>query len=107
MNDIKDLPVTIIANFTIEDAAIYRNYEKAFFPILKRHGGSFQTLDDETHTFEGADPIEGRFVMFHFPNEQAALDWYADPEYQEISKHRRAGTSGKFLTMVHSMPPRK
>ena len=107
MTDVKDLPVSMIANFTIHDAAIYRNYEKGFFPILKRHGGTFHTLDDASHTFEGAEPIEGRLVMFQFPNEQAARDWYNDPEYQAISEHRRAGTKMRFLTMVHSMPPRK
>jgi len=102
-----DLPVTIVANFTVHDAATYRNYEKGFFPILKRHGGEFITLDDNTHTFEGAAPREGRFVMFRFPNEQAARDWYADPDYQAISEYRRAGTDLQFITMVHSMPPRK
>ena len=30
-----DIPVFVLANFTIEDAGTYRNYEKGFFPILK------------------------------------------------------------------------
>lgn len=106
MTNVKELPVTMIANFTIHDADTYRNYEKGFFPILKRHGGTFHTLDDASHTFEGAEPIVGRLVMFQFPNEQAAKDWFADPDYQAISEHRRTGTTMNFLTMVHSMPPR-
>lgn len=106
MSDAKDHPVFMIANFTVHDAETYRKYEKGFFPILKRHGGIFHTFDDNTHTFEGAEPLEGRLVMFQFPSEQAATDWFNDPEYQAISEHRRAGTKMKFLSMVHSLPPR-
>ena len=36
-------PVHVVANFTVQDAAKYREYEKGFFPILKRHGGEFIT----------------------------------------------------------------
>ena len=102
-----DLPVYIVANFHIFDKDNYRLYEKGFFPILKRHGGEFITLDDNTHTFEGSETREGRMVMFKMPNEQAARDWYNDPDYQAISVHRRKGVELKFLTMVHAMPPRK
>ena len=101
-----DLPVHVVANFTIHDADTYRLYEKGFFPILKKHGGEFVTLDDESVTFEGSEPREGRVVILKFPNEEAAKSWYNDSEYQAISEHRRKGTELKFLTMVHSMPPR-
>ena len=101
-----DTPAYIIANFTVHNAATYRNYEKGFFPLLKQHGGSFITLDDNTITLEGPDPREGRLVMFQFPSEQAALDWYNDPAYQALSEHRREGTNLKFLTLVHGMAPR-
>ena len=53
-----------------------------------------------------AAPPPGRLVLFSFPSEKAAKEWYADPEYQKISEHRRAGTTTNFLTIVHSLPPR-
>ena len=49
---------------------------------------------------------EGRMIMFSFPSAQVARDWFADPEYQALSEHRRAGTEMQFLTMVHGLPPR-
>ena len=101
-----DQPVHIVANFAVHDAEKYRVYEKGFFPILKKHGGEFLTFDDNHQTFEGSEPREGRMVIFKFPNEAAATAWYNDPEYQAISEHRRKGTELKFLTMVHSLPPR-
>jgi len=45
-------------------------------------------------------------IIFKFPSEQAAKDWYADADYQVLSEHRRAGTHLEFLTLVHGLPPR-
>jgi uncharacterized protein (DUF1330 family) len=54
-----EAPVHVMANFTVHDAEKYRVYEEGFFPILKRHGGTFITLDDNSTTFEGSTPPEG------------------------------------------------
>jgi uncharacterized protein (DUF1330 family) len=101
-----DTPVYIVANLYIEDADEYRKYEKGFFPVFTKHGGEFVTFDDNTHTFEGQAPRQGRMIIGKFPNEAAARAWYDDPEYQAISEHRRAGTQLQFLTMVHGLPSR-
>ena len=101
-----DLPVYMLANLVVEDADRYRQYEKGFFPILKKHGGSFVTYDDAPVTLEGSAPPEGRLIIFRFPSESAAQGWFDDPDYQALSEHRRAGTRLNFLTMVHELPPR-
>ncbi|HIL81747.1 MAG TPA: DUF1330 domain-containing protein [Myxococcales bacterium] len=101
-----DVPVYLVVNLHVEDAERYLQYEKGFFSILKKHQGKFMTYDDNTITFEGELPRSGRMVIFTFPSEQAAKDWYNDPEYQALSEHRRAGTKLEFLTMVHGLPPR-
>jgi uncharacterized protein (DUF1330 family) len=101
-----DAPAYVVANFTINDREEYLKYEQGFFPILKKHGGSFFTFDDNTKHLEGSDPRTGRMVIFQFPSEAAADAWYNDPEYQALSEHRRAGTSLVSLTMVHGLAPR-
>ena len=101
-----DTPVYMVANFEINDAERYRVYEKGFFGILKKHNGQFYTYDDEPETLGGSSPRTGRVVIFGFPSEEAAKAWWADPEYQALSEHRRAGTEMKFLTLVHGIPPR-
>jgi len=101
-----DTPVYMIANLVIEDAATYKAYEKGFFPLLKKHGGQFLTFDDHSETLEGTSPRPGRMVLFSFPSEAAARAWYADPDYQALSEHRRAGTRLEFLTLVHGLLPR-
>jgi len=96
----------MVVNLAVTDADEYRKYEKGFFPILKKYGGEFVTFDDNPLTLEGDTPREGRMIIFRFPSEQAARDWYADADYQALSAHRRAGTRLDFLTLVHGIPPR-
>lgn len=72
-----NVPVYAVVNLAVTDAAAYRQYEKGFFPLLKKYGGEAQ-----------------------------ARAWYADPEYQALSEHRRAGTRLEFLTVVRGLPPR-
>jgi uncharacterized protein (DUF1330 family) len=100
------IPVHMVVNLAVTDADEYRKYEKGFFPILKKYGGEFVTFDDNPLTLEGDTPREGRMIIFRFPSEHAARDWYADADYQALSAHRRAGTRLDFLTLVHGIPPR-
>ena len=97
-----DRSVYMIANLKIDDLVRYREYEKGFFPILKKHGGEFILFDDRPVTLEGVDSLEGRIVMFKFPSERNARAWYDDPDYQALCEHRRASTSMRFLTMARS-----
>lgn len=101
-----DAPVYMMVNLIIEDADEYRKYEKGFFGILKKYQGSFLAYDDFADTFEGLNPREGRMVLFSFPSEDIAKQWYADAEYQSLCEYRRAGTRLEFLTMVRGVPPR-
>ena len=101
-----NVPVYMVVNLAVTDVNEYRQYEKGFFPILKRFGGQFVTFDDNPITLEGVAPRSGRMIIFSFPSEQAAKDWWVDEEYQALSEHRRAGTKMEFLTMVHGLPPR-
>ena len=101
-----DVPVYMVVNLHVKDAAAYRVYEKGFFPILKRYGGEFLTFDDQHVALEGVSPRSGRMIIFTFPSEEKVRAWFADPEYQALSEHRRAGTEMQFLTMVHGLPPR-
>ncbi|MCR9104563.1 MAG: DUF1330 domain-containing protein [Gammaproteobacteria bacterium] len=101
-----DVPVYMVVNLAVTDAESYRTYEKGFFGLLKKYGGEFITYDDNPITFEGDEPRAGRMIIFQFPSEQVAKDWYADQDYQALSEHRRAGTKLEFLTLVHGLPPR-
>ena len=104
--DRENVFVFIVANLIVKDRDEYNIYEKGFFPLLKKHGGSFVTYDDEHETLEGIAPRTGRMVIFSFPTEEHARQWWADPEYQTLSQHRRAGCEMQFVTLVRGLPPR-
>ena len=83
----------MIVNIQINDPDEYKIYEKGFFPYLKKHNGSFITFDDTPQCLEGETPKQfDRVVLFSFPSEQDADNWWADKGYQKLSKHRRAAT---------------
>ncbi len=104
--DRENVSVFIVANLIVKDRDEYHKYEKGFFPLLKKHGGSFVTYDDEHETLEGIAPRTGRMVIFSFPTEEHARQWWADPEYQTLSQHRRAGCEMQFVTLVRGLPSR-
>ena len=101
-----DVTVYMVVNLKINDAETYRIYEKGFFPILKKHNGSFITFDETPVCLDGEQPAQfDRVIMFSFPSEQDADNWWADPEYQELSAHRKASTE-IILQRIKGMPPR-
>ena len=102
----EDVRVYMIANIQIHDADRYREYEKGFFPILKKHGGEFITFDDNISHVEGETPMTGRIIMFSFPSSEKADEWYSDPEYQSLSENRRAAVTTSSITKVHGLPAR-
>ena len=96
--------VYMLVNINIEDKETYLNYEKGFFPILKKHGGEFITFDDKVEHLEGKNPIAGRTILWTFRSEESAKAWYNDPEYQELAKIRRSSTVLNNLSIIKSLP---
>ena len=61
-----EVAVFMIANLVVENASEYRKYEKGFFPILKKFGGEFVTVDDDHKNFEGESPLGGGSLFLSF-----------------------------------------
>ena len=101
-----EVPVFVVANIVIKDPDIYRKYEKGFFPILKKYDGQFITFDDRIDQFEGSSKVSGRVIIFSFPNEDMANQWYSSEEYKELSLFRREGTDTISIFKVKGQLPR-
>lgn len=95
-----EFEIIVVANLEVTDAKEYRKYEKGFFPILKKHNGSFITFDDTPQHMEGDEPLNGRLILFGFKTEDDATKWFNDPEYQTLSEHRRDGTITHNITFT-------
>ena len=101
-----EVPVYVIANIVIKDPDTYKKYEKGFFPILKKYEGKFITYDDNIVQFEGSSEVSGRVILFSFPSEDQANQWYSSDEYRELSVFRREGTDTVSIFKVKGQPPR-
>ena len=89
----ESISVYMVVNLTINDRDEYRIYEKGFFLFLKKYNGTFITFDDSPIRLEGDNPKQfDRVILFSFPSEEDADNWWADEGYQELSKHRRNAT---------------
>jgi uncharacterized protein (DUF1330 family) len=101
-----NIPIYIIVNLKINNPDEYKIYEKGFFPFLKKYNGSFITFDDSPECLEGDTPKQfDRVILFSFPSEKDADNWWNDDGYQELSMHRRAATE-ITVQKVKGMPPR-
>ena len=101
-----NISVYVVVNLTITDADEYRIYEKGFFPLLKKHNGTFITFDDSPEVLEGPRPLPGRAIIFSFPSEEHANNWWNDVDYQELIKHRRGGTNAT-IQLIKGLHPRE
>lgn len=90
------MPAYVVSMMSIQDPMTYKNYTDRTPPIVERYGGKFLARGGEIMTVEG-DPYQDRMVILEFPSKQSALDWMADPEYQEAKKFRHASSTARIL----------
>ena len=87
---------------------IQKNIEytkKVSFLICKSITDHLLPIDDNRVVLEGIEPVPGRAIIFSFPSEEDADNWWNDEGYQELSKHRRAATD-ITLQRIKGLPPR-
>jgi len=82
----------LIANYTINDPAIYQKYVEAVMPVIAKYGGKLIIGDFEPKKLEGS-PNQG-VVAVEFENTETAEKFYNSPEYTEGKKLRLASTEG-------------
>ena len=69
---------------------------------MEEYGGRFVVHGGQLHPLEGEWP--GALVVLEVPSPQAALDWYASPDYREILP-LRTENSHSIATVVEGVPP--
>ncbi|OBA82358.1 hypothetical protein A9W99_11500 [Mycobacterium sp. 1164966.3] len=84
------MTVYAIAQLRFTDRAAYDRYQARFMEVFGRHPGTLLAADESPRVVEGQWDRE-KVVLMSFPDEAAFYSWAQSPEYQEISKDRRAG----------------
>lgn len=96
------MPAYIIGDVTVTDPARYQDYAAHTVSTLEPFGGRFIVRGGPGEVLEGAwQP--GRLVVIEFPSAQAARDWYASAQYQEILPIRHEASTGS-LVLVEGYP---
>jgi uncharacterized protein (DUF1330 family) len=88
--------VYAIAQLRFTDRAAYDRYQTRFVEVFRRHPGTLLAADESPDVIEGRWDRE-KLVLMSFPDEAAFRGWAQSPEYQEISKDRRAGADTVVL----------
>ncbi len=83
----------IIAILDFIDEASYRRYQEAFPPIFARFSARLVAADENVTLLEGAREAPSKVVIMEFETSEEAMRFVEDPEYQKISKDRRAGAA--------------
>ncbi|HET7075457.1 MAG TPA: DUF1330 domain-containing protein [Mycobacterium sp.] len=90
------MTVYAIAQLRFTDRAAYDRYQARFMEVFRRHSGTLLAADESPQVIEGRWDRE-KLVLMSFPDEAAFRGWAQSPEYQDISKDRRAGADTLVL----------
>jgi uncharacterized protein (DUF1330 family) len=85
-----------IAQLKFTDRAAYDRYQARFMEVFRRHRGTLLATDESPQVVEGQSDRE-KVVLMSFPDEAAFRELVQSPEYQDISKDRRAGADAVVL----------
>ena len=86
----KSVPAYVVGQIDIKNSSAYQAYLDGFTPSFERHGGELLASSRQKTTPLEGDWTHPRTVLMRFPTNQAARDWYNDPEYVELRKIRQA-----------------
>src|SRR5262245_49126053 len=90
------MTVYVIVQLKMTDRAAYDRYQARFFDVFRKFQGRLLSADKSPAVLEG-EWARDKVVLMSFPDEAACRAWMDSPEYQEISKDRKAGASAIVL----------
>ena len=90
------MTVYAIAQLTITDRTAYNRYQSRFMSVMNRYKGRLLAADEHPQVVEGQWDRE-KLVLLSFPDEAAFREWADSPDYQEIAKDRKAGSTAVVL----------
>jgi len=90
------MTVYAVAQLTITDRAAYDRYQARFMGVMRRFKGQVLAADESPRVVEGTWDRE-KVVLLAFPDEAAFWEWERSPDYQEIAKDRKAGSTAVVL----------
>jgi len=90
-----------IAQYVVNDRALYGEYQAAAGKTIAAAGGEIVAFDVAAETIEG-EPPGPQTVILKFESSEAAKAWYDSSDYQAALPKRLAATTG-FAVLSQSM----
>jgi len=109
MNDVPrpqefcEMTVYAIAQLKMTDRATYDRYQARFFDVFRKFNGRLLAADEQPRVLEGAWPYD-KLVMMSFADEAAFFAFSNSPDYQDISRDRKAGAQATVLLVKGFVP---
>ena len=88
----------LIANITVHDAEQYQDYVANVPALIEKHGGRYCVRGGDPEVLEGGW-TPSRFIVLEFPNREAAMALYSDPEYQPYKSLRQSVTDSSLIVV--------
>lgn len=100
------MPAYLIADIELHDAEQYREYVEHVPALIEKHGGKYLVRGGNTRTLEGAWR-PSRLVVLQFPDREAAMALYEDPDYAPYRNLRQSIADTRLiLAEGHDEEPR-
>ena len=93
------MSVYVIVSYDIADPKAFEPYVPGVFPLLQKHGAEILVGDFGAKAIEGEK--RGAYVVLRFESEEAAMNWYNDPDYEPIKKIRFDSTVNGTMVLSH------
>lgn len=90
------MTVYVIVQLKMTNRSAYDRYQARFFEVFRKFRGRLLSADENPAILEGQWDRD-KLVLMSFPDESEYRAWADSPEYQEISKDRKAGAQGIVL----------
>lgn len=97
------MTVYILSRLTIHDRAEYEKYENQFDEVFSKFDGKLLSVDEEPLVLAGEWEAT-RSVLIEFPSKKEAFSWMQSDGYQEISRHRNAGSTMSSILVKSKVP---
>lgn len=97
------MTVYVMAQLKFTDRNAYDRYQARFFGVFSRFKGTLLAADESPQVVEGDWPRD-KVVLMSFPDHAAYRAFAESPQYEEISRDRRAGADAVVL-VVRGLTP--
>ena len=88
----------VLVSYDINDQEHYQGYVPAVLPLLQKHGAEILVADFDPRGIEGT--ARHVYVVLKFESDEAAMNFYNDPEYQPVKQIRLDSTENGSMVLT-------